>query len=53
MTPRRAYEVVVSGRVSGVVAESLAPLTITARNGGTAMLAERDSTRRCSPACCG
>jgi hypothetical protein len=35
MTPRRCYEVVVSGSVSGVVAESLAPLTITARNGAT------------------
>ena len=35
MTRRRCYEVVVSGRVSGVVAESLAPLTITARNGAT------------------
>jgi hypothetical protein len=35
MTPRRSYEVVVSGRVSGVVAEALAPLTITARNGAT------------------
>jgi hypothetical protein len=35
MTPRRSYEVVVSGRVSGVVAESLAPLNVTARNGAT------------------
>jgi hypothetical protein len=35
MTPRRSYEVVVGGRVSGVVAEALAPLTITARNGAT------------------
>ena len=35
MTPRRSYEVVVSGRVSGVVAESLAPLTTRRRNGAT------------------
>ena len=35
MTPRRSYEVIVSGRVSGVVAESLAPLIVTARNGAT------------------
>jgi hypothetical protein len=35
MSPRRSYEVVVSGRVSSVVAESLAPLTVTAHNGAT------------------
>jgi hypothetical protein len=40
MTPRRSYEVVVSGRVSGVVAEALAPLTITARNGATIISGE-------------
>jgi hypothetical protein len=33
MTPRRSYEVVVSGHVGSAVAESLAPLTLSAQNG--------------------
>lgn len=40
MTPGRSYEVVVSGRVSGVVAEALAPLTTTAHNGATTISGE-------------
>jgi hypothetical protein len=35
MTPRRSYEVVVSGHVGPAVADSLAPLTLTAQNGDT------------------
>jgi hypothetical protein len=35
MTPRRSYEVVVSGHVGPAVADSLAPLTLTAQNGET------------------
>jgi hypothetical protein len=35
MTPRRSYEVVVSGHVGPAVADSLAPLTRTAQNGDT------------------
>jgi hypothetical protein len=35
MTPRRAYEVVVSGHIGPAVADSLAPLTLTAQNGET------------------
>jgi hypothetical protein len=35
MTPRRSYEVVVSGRVGPAVANSLAPLTLSAQNGET------------------
>jgi hypothetical protein len=33
MTPRRSYEVVVSGHVGPAVADSLAPLTLSAQNG--------------------
>jgi hypothetical protein len=35
MTSRRSYEVVVSGHVGPAVADSLAPLTLTAQNGET------------------
>jgi hypothetical protein len=35
MTPRRSYEVVVSGHVGPAMADSLAPLTLTAQNGET------------------
>jgi hypothetical protein len=35
MTPRRSYEVVVSGHVGPAVADSLAPLTLSAQNGET------------------
>jgi hypothetical protein len=35
MTPRRSYEVVVSGHVGRAVANSLAPLTLRAQNGET------------------
>jgi hypothetical protein len=40
MTPRRSYEVVVSGHIGGAVAQSLAPLTITAENGETTISGE-------------
>jgi hypothetical protein len=40
MTPRRSYEVVVSGHVGPAVADSLAPLTLTAQNGDTAISGE-------------
>jgi hypothetical protein len=35
MTPRRSYEVVVSGHMGPAVADTLAPLTISAQNGET------------------
>jgi hypothetical protein len=35
MTSRRSHEVVVSGHVGPAVADSLAPLTLTAQNGET------------------
>jgi hypothetical protein len=35
MTPRRSYEVVVSGHLGPAVADSLAPLTLSAQNGET------------------
>lgn len=35
MTPRRSYEVVVSGHVGPAVADTLAPLTLSAQNGET------------------
>jgi hypothetical protein len=40
MTPRRSYEVVVSGHVGPAVADSLAPLTLTAQNGDTGISGE-------------
>ena len=40
MTPRRFYEVVVSGHVGGAVTESLAPLTLSAQNGETTISGE-------------
>ena len=40
MTPRRSYEVVVSGHVGPMVAESLAPLTLSARNGESTISGE-------------
>jgi hypothetical protein len=40
MTPRRSYEVVVSGRVGPAVADSLAPLTLDAQNGETTISGE-------------
>jgi hypothetical protein len=35
MTPGRSYEVVVSGHVGRAVADTLAPLTVSAQNGET------------------
>jgi hypothetical protein len=35
MTSRRSYEVVVSGHIGPAVADSLAPLTLSAQNGET------------------
>lgn len=35
MTPPRSYEVVVSGHMGPAVADTLAPLTISAQNGET------------------
>jgi hypothetical protein len=35
MTPRRSYEVVLSGHVGPAVADTLAPLTLSAQNGET------------------
>ena len=35
MTPPRSYEVVASGRMGPAVADTLAPLTISAQNGET------------------
>ena len=35
MTPRRSYEVVVSGHAGLAVADALAPLTLSAQNGET------------------
>jgi hypothetical protein len=35
MTPRRSYEVVVSGHVGPAVADTLAPRTLSAQNGET------------------
>ena len=35
MTPRRSYEVVVSGHLRPAVTDALAPLTISAQNGET------------------
>jgi hypothetical protein len=40
MTPRRSYEVVVSGHVGPAVAGSLAPLTVSAQNGETTISGE-------------
>ena len=40
MTPRRSYEVVVSGHVGAAVAQSLAPLAISAHNGETTISGE-------------
>ena len=40
MIPRRSYEVVVSGHVGPTVAESLAPLTLSAQNGETTISGE-------------
>ena len=47
MTPRRSYEVVVSGHVGPAVADALAPLTLSAHNGAHHDLRRRDSTRPC------
>ena len=41
MTPRRSYEVVVSGHVGPALADSLAPLTVSADNGQTTIAGER------------
>ena len=35
MTPRRSYEVVVSGHIGPAAADTLAPLTLSAQNGAT------------------
>jgi hypothetical protein len=40
MTPRRSYEVVVSGHVGPAVADSLAPLTLRSDNGETIISGE-------------
>jgi hypothetical protein len=40
MTPRRSYEVVVSGHTGPAVADALAPLTINAHNGETTISGE-------------
>lgn len=40
MTSRRSYEVVVSGHVGPAVADSLVPLTLSARNGETTISGE-------------
>jgi hypothetical protein len=40
MTPRRSFEVVVSGHTGPAVADALAPLTITAQNGETTISGE-------------
>jgi hypothetical protein len=40
MTSRRSYEVVVSGHVGPAVADSLAPLALTAQNGDTTISGE-------------
>jgi hypothetical protein len=40
MAPRRSYEVVVSGHVGTVVADTLAPLTVSPRNGETTISGE-------------
>jgi hypothetical protein len=40
VTPRRSYEVVVSGHVGSAVADSLEPLTLTVENGETTISGE-------------
>jgi len=55
MTPRRSYEVVVSGHVGRAVADTLAPLTLTAVNGETTISGEgfdaRSEERRVGKEC--
>jgi len=50
MTPRRSYEVVVSGHVGRAVADSLAPLTLTltAQNGETTISGDAFDAARLS-----
>jgi hypothetical protein len=40
MTPRRSYQVVVTGHIGSTVAASLAPLTVSAQNGETTISCE-------------
>jgi hypothetical protein len=40
MTPRRSYQVVVTGHICSTVAASLAPLTVSAQNGETTISGE-------------
>ncbi len=40
MTPRRSYEVVVTGHVGPAVADTLAPLTLSSQNGETTIAGE-------------
>jgi hypothetical protein len=40
MTPRRSYQVVVTGHIGSTVAASLAPLTVSAQNGETTISGE-------------
>jgi hypothetical protein len=40
MTPRRSYQVVVTGHIGSTVVASLAPLTVSAQNGETTISGE-------------